>query len=102
MPLYTFVCAGCNASREVLTDLATAESLELLCVSCGGSVRKAPVLAVNVIGPAIAAYKAANNAKSEELFKPCGHKYQCRCGIKLTKPNPFKQEIKKAHGFQDD
>lgn len=102
MPFYTFRCGDCEEDREVMTDLATASELELVCTSCGGSMTRAPVLTVNVIGPAIAARRAENNAKAEEIFKPCGHKYQCRCGVRLTKPNPFKQEIKKAHGFVDE
>ncbi len=102
MPFYTFRCGDCDASREIMTDLGSANDLELVCMACGGSMTKAPVMKLTVIGPATAAQQAANDSKAEQALKPCGHNYQCRCGIRMTKANPFKQEIKAAHGFVDE
>ena len=101
MPIYTFGCADCESEHELMLDLKTAQDLELVCTECGGPVRRAPVFKVNIIGPAIQAHRDARNAEAEAIFKPCGHRYQCRCGVRLSKPNPFKREIKKVHGFGD-
>ena len=102
MPIYTFRCADCDRTRDIMVNLETAEDLELVCTHCGGSVRRAPVLTLNIIGPATRARKAERETEAERMFKPCGHRYQCRCGVRLNAPNPFKQEIKKAHGFVNE
>ena len=102
MPVYTFRCANCDQTRDVMVDLKTAQDLELICTDCGGSMSCAPVLTLNIIGPATRARKTVREAEVERIFKPCGHRYQCRCGVRLTKSNPFKQEIKSSLGFTDE
>lgn len=103
MPIYTLRCENCEASREVMADLATAETLELMCFTCGSDMRRVPVTTLNVIGPAIRARKVEKQREEDAYFaKACGHKHACRCGVKLTRKNPFKQEIRAAHGFTDD
>lgn len=103
MPIYTFRCDDCDAGREVMAGYREAEALELMCFACGGTMRRAPVMTLNVIGPAIQARKAEKANEEKAYFaKACGHKYACRCGVKLTRQNPFKQDIRAAHGFTDD
>lgn len=103
MPVYTFGCKDCGSTREIMASHAKAEELELMCYGCGGDMTRAPVMTLNVIGPAIQAKKNEKQQEERAYFaKACGHKYACRCGVKLKKENPFKQEIRAAHGFTDD
>ncbi|AJE48681.1 zinc ribbon domain-containing protein [Celeribacter indicus] len=103
MPIYTFRCEDCDAEREVMAEFAEAEALELLCFACGGTMRRAPVMTLNVIGPAIRAKNAERASEERAYFaKACGHTHACRCGVKLTRQNPFRQEIRAAHGFTDE
>lgn len=103
MPTFTFRCADCEASRDLLIDLGTAEAIDLICTSCGASMKRAPVLALNVIGAAAAARRSSRAAEAERLLtKACGHSHRCRCSVTLSKPNPFGGQIKRAAGFVDD
>ena len=103
MPNYTFRCNDCSNEQDVMADLKTADELTLVCVSCGGDMNRAPVTKLNVIGPAVAAKVHEKQQEERAYFaKACGHKHACRCGVKLTKQNPFKQEIRATHGFTDD
>ena len=97
MPTYTFRCALCDAERDVMSDLATADALELLCFACGGDMTRAPVMAVNVIGPATRAKQAEKQREERAYFAKA-----CRCGVKLKKENPFRQDIRTEHGFTDE
>jgi putative FmdB family regulatory protein len=99
MPLYNFRCGACGATRELMVDFHKSRALELVCVNCGGEMRVAPVLAVNVLKGA----KTNDPASSATLAaKSCGHKYHCRCHIKLNRPNPFAKKIRAAHGVEDE
>lgn len=102
MPSYTFLCAGCEARKEVLASSALANQLELICTACGGNMRCAPVLRLTRIGPATETRRAARAKKEESLFKACGHRYQCRCGVRLTRENPFRPEIIDAAGLAEE
>ncbi len=103
MPLYTFGCQDCGASREVLIDLKAAQDMELICTACGGAMLRRPVLSINIVGEAIVARRQVREAEAEKMFrKACGHSHQCRCAVRLKRPNPFSQEIRKAAGFVDD
>lgn len=97
MPLYDFSCTTCKASREVRADYETKKDLELLCMQCGGVMRAVPSAAINIIS-STAQQEQSVVATREQKRKACGHKYHCRCSIKLKQPNPFQKEIDKAHG----
>jgi hypothetical protein len=87
----------------MLASLEQADALELMCLACGGDMVRARVMSVNIIGPAIRAKKAEKKQEEHAYFtKPCGHNHACRCSVKLSKSNPFKQEIRAAHGFADE
>ncbi len=103
MPIYTFRCEHCNTTREAISSFATANELVFICVACGGDMTRASVTSVNIIGPAIIARKVEKQQEERAYFaKACGHNYACRCGVKFSKPNPFKQRIRAAHGFNDE
>ncbi|MFG1426790.1 hypothetical protein [Roseixanthobacter glucoisosaccharinicivorans] len=86
MPSYNFQCEGCDAARQVLVDYARSRALELICVTCGGTMRVAPVLSVRP-GKFAATPVEAGAATTSSA---CGHDYACRCkAIRLTKPNPL-------------
>lgn len=103
MPKYTFCCTSCQASRDVGAPFDTAETLELMCYACGGDMIRAPVLTLNVIGAATERLRAEKKREERAYFaKACGHNHACRCGIKIDKPNPFREQIRQVHGFTDD
>lgn len=103
MPRYTFRCSSCAAEREVTASFETAETLELMCYACGNDMIRAPVLTLNVIGPATARLKAEKKREERAYFaKACGHNHACRCGVKIDKPNPFREQIREVHGFTSD
>lgn len=107
MPLYEFGCNMCGAGREVLSDYETAQSLELICVQCGGVQTLRPVLAVNVLRSRASAVTPTSGSRevgntAQRQGKACGHTHHCRCAVKLTKPNPFRDQIRKATGIVDE
>lgn len=85
MPQYDFMCADCDARREVRADYATKSKLELVCVHCGGVMRAAPSSSITAI-----------TAKETKQAKPHTHSHACSSAIKLTRPNPFAKEIERA------
>jgi putative FmdB family regulatory protein len=92
MALYDFACESCGQGRSVLADFETAEALELVCTACGGTMRKALVLAINIVG-----HGSAEPDASVQPAKSCGHDYACRCSVRLSRPNPFRAEIARAN-----
>jgi len=92
MPRYDFRCESCDSVRDVLASYERSRSLELICTDCGGTMRVAPVLSVN-IGNFVAEGVETNDNKKRSS-KACGHSYACRCGaVKLTRPNPFAKDL---------
>ncbi|HVZ00080.1 MAG TPA: zinc ribbon domain-containing protein [Dongiaceae bacterium] len=91
MALYDFTCRSCGHGRSVLADFETASDLELVCTACGGTMKKAVVLAVNIVSV------SGDGPPPERAPKSCGHGYACRCSVRLSRPNPFGDEIKKAN-----
>lgn len=107
MPRYEFGCNRCDAIRDVLADHETAQSLELVCVECGGVMTQRPVLAVNILlsrasrgGPPSSSTEGRGEAQRQA--KSCGHGRHCRCAINLKKPNPFRKKIREAAGVVDE
>lgn len=108
MPLYDLRCNTCGETTDVLANRELVERLELICVSCGGVMTLKPVLAVNILrSRAGHAGRASTShggpAVADSPARSCGHTYHCRCaGVRLTKPNPFRGEIRKAAGIVDE
>jgi hypothetical protein len=101
MPLYDLRCSTCNAEKEVLVDYRRAITLELVCAACGGSMTRAPLRLRSKVYTKSASPEqrsAASMAGNGKRARPCGHSYQCRCAIKLTRANPFKREVGAALG----
>lgn len=86
MPSYNFQCSDCDAERQVMVDYERSLTLELICVTCSGTMRVAPVLSMHLGNFAATPVEAgATTAR-----RSCGHDYACRCNaIRLTKPNPL-------------
>jgi hypothetical protein len=102
MPLYQFRCNDCGECREALVNLELAKTLEFICVGCGGGMTLEPVLAVNILrSRARTEDRTSNSRETQRQGKGCGHSYHCRCAVNLTKPNPFRDEIRKANGIAD-
>ncbi|PZQ88629.1 MAG: hypothetical protein DI534_10725 [Leifsonia xyli] len=88
MPFYDFRCADCGSERQILTSYDRSRWIELICMECGGGMKVAPVLSINL--GAFAATDAASEPAASAGSKGCGHAYACRCNaVKLTRPNPF-------------
>ncbi len=98
MPTYEFGCDDCGIRRDVLVNRAEAETLELVCSSCGGTMHLLPVLSLNVVGRFVADSPVASPPVSA---KSCGHTYHCRCHIRLSRPNPFRERIRAASGSDE-
>jgi len=106
MPLYDFRCSSCGTRRELFGAYADIGELELICTACGGAMTRAPsavgALVFRAPAPAAAAPDASPGNEALAPVKPCGHRHACRCGIKLTRPNPFRQQIRLADAGQAD
>jgi hypothetical protein len=103
MPRYDFLCEDCEGVRGVLTSYERSSALELICTDCGGIMRVAPVLSVNIGGFFAESVEGRNDNKGAAALKGCGHSYACRCGgVKLTKPNPFKERLGNGGGNPND
>lgn len=100
MPRYQFGCQSCDATCDVIADYKTAQRLELLCVACGGVMTSKPVMKLNYLKGRTESTTGHSHeeSKAQRQTKSCGHSYHCRCAVKLTKPNPFADEIKAATG----
>jgi putative FmdB family regulatory protein len=88
MPLYDFRCAECRAEREVRASLAEADSLELVCVSCGGTMRRTLTKATGVI----IAVSPSPSARPPSATAGGGARRGARHrhgAVRLTQPNPF-------------
>lgn len=100
MPLYDFRCSDCSATRKVMEDFERSGDLELVCMACGGAMHVAPVLSISVLGRAVK--DSPGSSSSLTGPKPCGHNHSCRCSIRLDRPNPFANDIRKANGLSVD
>lgn len=98
MPIYDFRCADCPAEREVRAAFDRARSLELVCVDCGGTMRKVITLA-----PALLVGAAHTASPSREPERPRRRSARtCADGVvTLTRPNPFTSTLPRAGGRED-
>jgi putative FmdB family regulatory protein len=89
MPLYDFRCVECRSEREVRASLAEADSVELVCVSCGGTMRRALSKATGLIiavSPSPARPSATPGARNLRRHDDHG-------AVRLTQPNPFAADL---------
>jgi putative FmdB family regulatory protein len=97
MPMYDFRCAECSASHELFLAFVDADAMELVCTECGGPMRRAPSRVNSLRTRPGRGEQAAKSAAEEQRRNACNHRYACRCsGVKLTRPNPFRQQIDAA------
>ncbi|HEY1700709.1 MAG TPA: zinc ribbon domain-containing protein [Trebonia sp.] len=99
MPLYDFRCAECRAEQEVRASLAEADSLELVCVGCGGTMRRALSRATGVViavspSPVPSSSSGPLGARTRDRrHDPFGGKTCEHGAVRLTRPNPFAQDL---------
>lgn len=97
MPMYDFRCLDCGSTRELFTACVDAQTLELVCTTCGGLMRMAPSRVTHLRTRSAGNGQDGAAASAEQRGGGCGHRYACRCsGVKLTRPNPFRDQIKAA------
>jgi putative FmdB family regulatory protein len=93
MPLYDFRCAECRAEQEVRASLAEADSLELVCVGCGGTMRRALSKATGVViavSPSPSVLPPPATAGGGTGGRGARGRRACEHGaVRLTRPNPF-------------
>lgn len=95
MPEYEFVCHECGARTDVLAPYAVAADLELVCVTCGGTMAKGitRTFAISISrGGAREVDSDGRAAKKHDHH----HHHDTHGAVKLTRPNPFRSEI--SHG----
>jgi putative FmdB family regulatory protein len=89
MPLYDFRCADCAAEREAMVGLDRADSLELVCFACGGTMTRA-------LPATVAILVAAGTGASPP---PAVRRRRHTCtdeAVALTRPNPFADALPSA------
>lgn len=98
MPMYDFRCLDCGSARELLATSVDARALELVCTTCGGLMRMAPSRVNHLrTGGDTGSQQDGTPEAAQQRGGGCGHRYACRCaGVKLTRPNPFQDQIKAA------
>ncbi|MEW2547873.1 zinc ribbon domain-containing protein [Streptomyces sp. NPDC047002] len=89
MPRYDYRCADCGAVREVRAAVDEADSLELVCLGCGGPMAKVFTTAFTAVGLG----RAPAPPPSAQSPKPAaGH--TCSHGaVRLTAANPFAKAL---------
>jgi hypothetical protein len=88
MPLYDFCCVECAGEREVQAGLNQVGSLELICVGCGGVMKKAL--------RKTATFVMSSTARSSPppARPPLPRRDTCSDGaVKLTRANPFARSL---------
>ncbi|HEY3748063.1 MAG TPA: zinc ribbon domain-containing protein [Pseudonocardiaceae bacterium] len=84
MPLYDFRCTDCAGEREVVVPFERADSLELVCVDCGGSMTRTMSRSFAIVTG------AAERATPSPTGKPRRRGHTCSDGaVKLSRRNPF-------------
>jgi putative FmdB family regulatory protein len=89
MPLYDFRCADCAEEREAMVRFGRADSLELVCLACGGTMTRALPTAVALV------IAAGTGASPPPPARRRGH--TCTDGaVALSRPNPFADALPSA------
>lgn len=99
MPRYDYQCADCQSTREAQVSFSEADSLELTCVNCGGSMKRK--FSTSFV------FSMSGRTNSSPPPTPQGkRKKQRTCAhgaVKLTRSNPFAKSLpaKPASGGQE-
>lgn len=105
MPTFDFRCRDCRAETEVsLANRAELDLVgELICRACGGAMTRAFTADVHLIlsGERIETDQRELAAKRRKLIACCGTS-ACRCSVKLTRPNPFREQVPSKADIVDD
>lgn len=88
MPLYDFRCADCSAEKEVVVSFAEADSVELVCLECGGVMTRSVNRSFTVV------VKAGGSVPPSPLPHRTPKRHTCTDGaVKLSRPNPFTNSL---------
>jgi putative FmdB family regulatory protein len=88
MPLYDFRCSDCASERDVRASFADADTLELVCIACGGEMRKVLSRTINI--GLVLTSDASPSTGRPHLPK----RDTCSDGaVKLSRPNPFRADL---------
>jgi putative FmdB family regulatory protein len=91
MPTYEFACAGCTRRRDVRAGMGESDELVLVCLDCGGDMRKGVPRTVAVVR-SDSASTSVGGAGATPRSRRRGR--TCTGGsVKLTRPNPFAAEL---------
>jgi hypothetical protein len=105
VPVFEFRCRGCGASTDVtLVNRAQLDDVdELICRACGGGMRRAYTADVHLVlnSERLEREEREFQAKRRKLIACCGTS-ACRCSVKLTKPNPFREQVPTKAQIVDD
>ncbi|HEY4019729.1 MAG TPA: zinc ribbon domain-containing protein [Pseudonocardiaceae bacterium] len=84
MPRYDFRCVECAGEREALVPFDQADSLELVCLDCGGDMTRAMTRSFAI------ATRTARRATPSPTGTGQRRGRTCSDGaVKLTRPNPL-------------
>ena len=98
MPTYDFRCGQCSARREVRASYEDATSVRLVCLACGGTMEKAFSASIHVLTGSGQAPPSSSAARRPRRRRGGD---SCDAAIRLSRPNPFRGDIRKAAGEGD-
>ncbi|HEY4459318.1 MAG TPA: zinc ribbon domain-containing protein [Pseudonocardiaceae bacterium] len=84
MPRYDFRCIECAEQREVLVPFDQADSLELVCVDCGGDMIRAMTKSFAIVTGTAQRATPSPTGTGQRKGPTCSDG-----AVKLTRPNPF-------------
>ncbi|GLZ50231.1 hypothetical protein Acsp06_64160 [Actinomycetospora sp. NBRC 106375] len=76
-----------------------AAGLELVCTQCGGEMRKAVTAPLGMVTSASASPPPVSSPGRPRRRRRGGD--SCDAAVRLTEPNPFTAEIRRAHAAGD-
>jgi putative FmdB family regulatory protein len=88
MPLYDFRCTDCAGEREVMVPFERADSLELVCVDCGGDMTRTMTKSFAVVAGAVERATPSQTAKARRRGHTCSDG-----AVKLSRKNPFARAL---------
>jgi len=92
VPSYDFRCRDCGVRRAVRAGWELARDLTLVCVACGGTMRKA-------FSPAV--YLVAGSGRNAPVAAPSRRRRggdSCDAAVRLTRSNPFAGRLEESTG----
>lgn len=105
MPAFDFRCRDCGITTEVsvVNRAQLDDVVELVCRACGGSMRRAYTADVHLVlnSERIEREDQRFQAERRKLIACCGTS-ACKCSVKLTRPNPFRDQVPTKAEIVDD